>query len=168
MRRAVLAVISSFIGLIALLSYRTPITTASAPNADDSTPPVAAIPSTTTSTPEMTIKPETPDTKHTGTTEPVRTTTTTTPTRVITGSTENTKYGPMQVSATLQGHKILDVKVLKQPNEPGSAALNAKVFNKLHTAVLSAQSAKVAAVSGATDTSNGYTQSLQSALNQAG
>jgi uncharacterized protein with FMN-binding domain len=85
-----------------------------------------------------------------------------------TGSTVNTKWGPVQVQVTISGGKITDVAALQYPNDRGkSVAINAQALPILQSEALTAQSASINTVSGATYTSDGYTQSLQSALDLA-
>jgi uncharacterized protein with FMN-binding domain len=89
-------------------------------------------------------------------------------TRTVTGAVANTQYGPMQVQVTLLGRKITGVKVLQQTNlGTESQQIDANSIPQLTRETLAAQSARINAVSGASYTSAGYTQSLQSALNQA-
>lgn len=86
-----------------------------------------------------------------------------------TGSSVDTMYGPVQVSATISGGKLTDVSVLQVPDRGGyEQQIVAVALPMLHSEALSAQSANIDIVSGATYTSQGYAQSLQSALNQAG
>jgi uncharacterized protein with FMN-binding domain len=87
----------------------------------------------------------------------------------FTGSTEQTPFGPMQVAAVISGGKITDVKVLQRTNQGGrSIQISNQADPMLRSEVLQAQSAKVSTIGGATYTSEGYLQSLQSALDQAG
>jgi uncharacterized protein with FMN-binding domain len=59
--------------------------------------------------------------------------------------------------------------VLQQPNgNPKDAEINAQALPILVQDTLSAQSADIDMVSGATVTSDGYVQSLQAALDEAG
>jgi uncharacterized protein with FMN-binding domain len=93
--------------------------------------------------------------------------TTASATKVITGSVEDTRYGPMQVQVTFDGSKITAVKVLQAPNDDRrSASINEQATPILEQEVLSSQSANVDTVSGATYTSDGYKQSVQSAIDQ--
>jgi uncharacterized protein with FMN-binding domain len=88
--------------------------------------------------------------------------------RMIAGGVANTQYGPMQVEVTLTGKKIDSVKVLQQTNDGSeSQQIDSMSIPKLTSETLTAQSAKIDAVSGATYTSEGYQQSLQSALDKA-
>jgi uncharacterized protein with FMN-binding domain len=88
--------------------------------------------------------------------------------RTLTGAVENTQYGPMQVQVTLTGTKITKITVLQQTNNGGeSAQIDSTALPKLTAEALAAQSARIDAVSGASYTSSGYIQSLQSALDKA-
>lgn len=87
----------------------------------------------------------------------------------FTGSAAQTRYGAMQVEVTISGGKITAVTVLQATDREGrSAQISAEADPILTSEVLTAQSADVQMVSGATYTSEGYLQSLQSALDQAG
>jgi len=75
----------------------------------------------------------------------------------------------MQVQVTVAGGKITKVNVLQQTNFGSySSQVDAMAIPQLTNETLTAQSAKIDAVSGASYTSAGYIQSLQSALDQAG
>jgi uncharacterized protein with FMN-binding domain len=88
--------------------------------------------------------------------------------RVITGHVASTQYGPMQVQVILRGSKITDVKVLQQTDTgTESQQIDANAIPKLNRETLTAQSARIDAVSGASYTSAGYIKSLQSALDKA-
>lgn len=85
-----------------------------------------------------------------------------------TGSTVNTQFGPMQVEVVISGGKITDVKALQTTNFGGrSVQISNQAVPILRQEVLSAQSANVNTVGGATYTSEGYLTSLQSALDKA-
>jgi uncharacterized protein with FMN-binding domain len=87
---------------------------------------------------------------------------------VATGQAVSTAYGPMQVQATLTGGRITGVKVLQQTNLGSlSQQIDASAIPQLTQEALTAQSARIHAVSGASYTSAGYIQSLQSALDKA-
>ena len=91
------------------------------------------------------------------------------PTGTFPGSTVQTRYGPVQVSVTIANGTITEVTALQLTNDGGrSVAISAQAAPILRSEVLSAQSAKVSNVSGATYTSKGYTTSLQAALDTAG
>lgn len=85
-----------------------------------------------------------------------------------TGSTARTTYGPVQVKVTVSGGKINAVDFLQTPtDERESQEINSEAKPLLVKAVLSAQSSHFDFVSGATTTSEGAQQSLESALSQA-
>lgn len=85
-----------------------------------------------------------------------------------TGSTVNTKFGPVQVQVTVATGKMTNVAALQTPGgRQKSIDINQQAVPILTSEALTAQSAKIDNVSGATYTSNGYAQSLQSALDQA-
>ena len=91
------------------------------------------------------------------------------PARTVTGTVANTQYGPMQVQLTLSGTRITKVTVLQRTNDGAeSDEIDATAIPTLTSETLAAQSAHIDAVSGATYTSSGYVQSLQSALDRAG
>ncbi|MEU1943528.1 FMN-binding protein [Streptomyces sp. NPDC059474] len=86
-----------------------------------------------------------------------------------TGDVSDTAYGPVQVSVTLSHGRITAVKALRTPSDrPRSQQIAANAVPRLTQEALSAQNAHIDAVSGATYTSEGYTRSLQSALDHAG
>lgn len=85
-----------------------------------------------------------------------------------TGSVADAFYGNVQVKVIISGGKISDVQFLQYPNDRGhSIELNQYATPILRTEAIQAQSANVDIVSGATDTSYAFQQSLQSALSQA-
>jgi len=89
--------------------------------------------------------------------------------KTVTGKVENTSYGPMQVQLVLTGKKISKVNVLQQTNTgERSTQIDSMAVPQLTSETLTAQSARINAVSGATYTSQGYIQSLQSAVDAAG
>ncbi|MFE0630614.1 FMN-binding protein [Streptomyces sp. NPDC058864] len=84
------------------------------------------------------------------------------------GEPVDTPYGTVQVAATLADGKITTVRVLQAPDENGrDRQIAAYALPRLTREALGAQSARIDAVSGASYTSQGYMQSLQSALDQA-
>jgi uncharacterized protein with FMN-binding domain len=87
----------------------------------------------------------------------------------VTGSVASTRWGPVQVSITVTDGKITAVDVPQYPTGNGKdRQINASALPILTKETISAQSADIDMVSGATVTSEGYVQSLQSALDQAG
>ncbi|MEV0172343.1 FMN-binding protein [Streptomyces sp. NPDC050803] len=88
--------------------------------------------------------------------------------RTVTGSVVDTQYGPVQVRITVSGGKITEAEAVQAPSGGQSTQINGNAVPKLNQAAVAAGSADIDAVSGATYTSNGYKQSLQSALDQVG
>lgn len=87
----------------------------------------------------------------------------------FTGAAESTQFGDVQVQAVISGGKLTNVVVLQVPDRGGYEDQIVQVaVPELKTEALSAQSANIDVVSGATYTSQGYAESLQSALDQAG
>lgn len=87
----------------------------------------------------------------------------------VTGSVADTRWGPVQVQLTVQNGKITAVSVVQYPNGNGrDQEINSYALPILVQETITAQSAKVDMVSGATVTSDGYLTSLQSAIDQAG
>ncbi|MCL4416275.1 MAG: FMN-binding protein [Actinobacteria bacterium] len=77
-------------------------------------------------------------------------------------------YGTVQVKAIIQSGKLTDVQLLSSPNDRSySIEINNSVIPILRAEAINIQSAQVDIVSGATNTSNAFIQSLDSALNQA-
>ncbi|MEU0188095.1 FMN-binding protein [Streptomyces sp. NPDC006207] len=98
-----------------------------------------------------------------------KTTTAAPTTRTVSGPTVQTNYGPVQVRITLTGTRITGATAVQYPDETArSRDINSTAVPKLNRETLAAQSASIDSVSGATYTSTGYKQSLQSALDQAG
>ncbi|MCF2536079.1 FMN-binding protein [Streptomyces sp. FB2] len=87
----------------------------------------------------------------------------------FTGAVEQTPYGPVQVAVTLSHGKLAEVRALQTPSgDARSRAIAGYAVPTLTREALGAQSADIQAVSGASYTSEGYMQSLQSALDRAG
>jgi uncharacterized protein with FMN-binding domain len=85
----------------------------------------------------------------------------------FTGSQADALYGMVQVQVVVQGGRITDVQFLSYPTGHNSDRINAQAMPILTQEAISAQSASVQVVSGATLTSRAFMQSLQSALSQA-
>jgi uncharacterized protein with FMN-binding domain len=89
--------------------------------------------------------------------------------RTVTGGTVTTPYGPMQVKVSLDARTIVAIKAVQVPTDGQRSRMIAEfAVPQLTHEALSVQSAQIDAVSGATYTSQGYMQSLQSALDRAG
>jgi uncharacterized protein with FMN-binding domain len=126
--------------------------------------------STTSSTPSDTSTPSasaTPAPSATASSPAASTPSAATGTKTVTGTAVDTRYGPVQVKVTFEGTKITSVDTVQYPSESGrDVEINSQALPILQQETLSAQSAQIDTVSGATYTSEGYIQSLQSAIDQ--
>lgn len=85
-----------------------------------------------------------------------------------TGSVADAFYGNIQVKAVIQGGKLTDVQFLQYPNDqPNSVQVSMASMPVLKQEAIQAQSARVDTVTGATDTSQAFVQSLGAALASA-
>ncbi len=85
-----------------------------------------------------------------------------------TGAVENVYYGNVQVAVTISGGKITNVKFLQYPNSHyTSVYINQQAMPYLQQEALHSQNSNVQVISGATFTSQGFIQSMQSALARA-
>lgn len=179
MKKIVYAVLATLTGLVLLFSYRTSLD-AVAPTAGGS-----IAPKTTTGTSGGTST-SAPSASGTGTSSSASgtssasgsstsgsssggsSTTSGLKDGTFTGQAADTRYGAVQVAITVSGGEITDVSVPQYPNtERRDEEINAQAIPILISETKSAQNAQIDMVSGATYTSDGYTQSLQSAIDQA-
>ena len=87
----------------------------------------------------------------------------------VSGDVASTQWGPVQVELTIASGEITDVSVLQYPSgNPKDVEINNYALPTLIQETLDAQGSSIDMVSGATVTSTGYVQSLQSALDRAG
>jgi uncharacterized protein with FMN-binding domain len=107
----------------------------------------------------------------TSTTSPTTTTTTTTTTpttatRTVVGTSVNYSYGTLAVSVTGSASHITNVSIasISDGGDSRSQSIDEYAIPLLESQALSAQSANIQGVSGASYTSAGFEQSLQSAL----
>jgi uncharacterized protein with FMN-binding domain len=85
-----------------------------------------------------------------------------------TGSVADAQWGYVQVQAVIQSGKITSVKFLQYPNDRDrSIEINSVADPMLINEAIQAQSANVDIVTGATDSSQAFIQSLSDALTQA-
>jgi len=148
MRRIALWFLATLSTVVLLFGYRT--STSSTMPTVTAAPVVASAPTTTTPATGGAVAPSTS-------------------TATVTGSTASTRWGPVQVQLTVAGRRVTAVDVVQYPDGNGrDQQINSSAIPTLVQETLSAQSANIDMVSGATVTSTGYIQSLQSALDQAG
>lgn len=85
-----------------------------------------------------------------------------------TGTPANAYYGMVKVQATIQNGKLTAVTFLQYPNDRRTSQyINSQAMPLLQREAIQAQSAKVSGVSGASDTSAAFRESLGNALAQA-
>jgi uncharacterized protein with FMN-binding domain len=85
-----------------------------------------------------------------------------------TGSVADAQWGYIQVKATIAGGKLTNVQFLQYPNDRNrSIEINSYADPQLSSEAIQAQSANVDIVTGATDSSEAFMQSLSNALAQA-
>lgn len=155
MRRIVVAVMSTISALVLLFSYHTSTNATSVASGTSTSAGVSPGPTTSSgpagSTPSA-----------------ASTSSASTASQTYTGDAVNTRWGPVQVAITVADGKITAVSAVEYPQNNGrDQQINAYALPILAQEATQAQSAKIDAVSGATVTSDGYTQSLQSAIDQA-
>lgn len=166
MRRAPIVIAGTVAGLVAVLEFHTTppkvtlaggsglqpaanssTSTAGQPASGKSPRPKAARPSATpTSTAKTAGAPAT--------------------TRTATGPRVNYNYGVLSVKVTASGRKVSKISIayLDDAGDPRSQMIDQQSIPILEQQALQAQSANIQGVSGASFTSEGFEQSLQSAL----
>ena len=87
---------------------------------------------------------------------------------MVNGATVDTKYGPVQVQLDVRNGSIVSATAIQYPQSGGrDRQINSYAIPVLQQETVTAQSAQIDTVSGATFTSDGYRQSLQSAIDAA-
>ncbi|MGD0638667.1 MAG: FMN-binding protein [Nitrososphaerales archaeon] len=164
---------ATVVGLVGVLTFHTkpaPLTLgsqsgASATQGSTTTPAAASSSSGASSPPKSGSKTSTP-------TVPATSTPTTIPsaTRRATGAAVDYHYGVLSVSITASGNRISKVSIASL-NDGGnfrSQSIDQQSIPILEQQALQAQNANIQGVSGASYTSAGFEQSLQSALGKLG
>lgn len=171
MKRVLLSVVGTVVGLVALLDFKThghPIAGAlpgaSLPGAGTSTSTSTGAASTDTAgagpnpSSSTTPKSSTSSSSHSAAT-----------TKKVDGTAVETQYGIVQVEVTTRGSTITNVQFLQLTAfDQRSQEINSAAAPILLQETIKAQNSNIDTVSGATFTSEGYIQSLQSALDQVG
>ncbi len=86
----------------------------------------------------------------------------------FTGTVANVYYGNVQVKVTIASGKISNINVLQYPNDnPTSSYISSQAIPMLKSEVIKSQSGNINTITGASYVSEGFIQSLQSALSQA-
>ena len=152
MKRVIIAAVSTVAGLTMLLQFKTrPASNAAVP---------ATTPTTTGSSDTANASGTTPSTSPSASA---------TGTKTVTGDAAQTRYGPVQVKITVSNGTLAAVDAVEYPVESRrDQQINAYAIPQLNQEATSAKSANIDMISGATYTSTGYINSLQSALTKAG
>jgi uncharacterized protein with FMN-binding domain len=111
-------------------------------------------------TPRPTAKPK-------PTPKPTATPTQSTSSGTFEGPQIQSRFGPVQVTLSVQNGQITEVKVSNAPDTARSILIQDQAVPLLKQEVLKAQSASIHMISGATITSRAFEQSLQGALDKA-
>lgn len=150
MRRVILAVAGTVAGLVALLTFRSHVPSASSASAGTAGTTGSGSASGTSSG---------------STGGPIINAKVTAGERAIDGNVTNTAYGPVQVQVLVKNTKIVNVNILEQPSSTvHDLQIGQMAFPQLVSETIKAQSGRIDSVSGATYTSGGYIKSLQSAI----
>jgi len=151
MKKIILAAMTTISGLVMLFSYHTSTQSVATTTPDTDTGATQADPDTSAVAPSSSA---TASTSSSGGT--------------FTGNAVQTRYGAVQVEITVANGTITSAEAIQYPNsDRHDQQINAYAVPILNAEVVKAQSASIDAVSGATVTSNGYLESLQSAIDAA-
>jgi len=175
MKRAALTTVSTVTVIVVLLSSKSATRKSARPPLVApllaSEPPVAPATSPSAAGSSIASDPSTAETvSPTLTATPTRTTAPATKPTSATflGAAVQTRYGPVQIRITYAGGRVSGVVAVQLPSgRSRDAEINSYAVPILESETLAAQSANINSVSGATYTSDGYVQSLQSALDAA-
>jgi len=168
MRRVILAIVTTAVVLVLLLSFKShtstsPLAPAAVAGPDPSTGSTSTGSTSTGGT-------STPATGSSAT--PTATATsggTSAGGRTVTGDVVQTIYGPVQVRITVANGKVTTAEAIQYPDgTPRDSQINAFAIPQLQLETIGVSTPNIDAVSGATYTSQGYIGSLQSALDKAG
>ncbi|HKC27836.1 MAG TPA: FMN-binding protein [Jatrophihabitans sp.] len=157
MKRVLIAITGTVAGLVALLSFKTHAPVAAS---------VAGLPATTPSpspsqSPSPSPSPSSPS--------PSSPSAKSNAAKTYLGQAVQTPYGVVQVKITVTGSHIDSIRLAQLTAfDSRSEEINSFAAPILVNETMSAQNARIDTVSGATYTSDGYLQSLQSALDKAG
>jgi uncharacterized protein with FMN-binding domain len=190
-RRSPIVLVGTAAGLVGLLTFHTKsaqlslgslsqgglvVTTttsiAGGPPRDHSVAPTTAAPTTvapTTAAP-TTAAPTTAAPTTAAPTTAAPTTAAVVTARTATGGSVNYSYGVLSVAATVSGTKLVSVSIasIDDGGSFHSESIDQQAIPILEQEALQAQSASIQGVSGASYTSAGFEQSLQSALTELG
>ncbi len=166
MRRAPIVIVATVAGLAAVLTFHTKpasLTLGSLPGASTTRSSTTTSPTVGSTSGQGSNGTSPPPTSSPTTTSPSAT-------RSATGAAINYHWGILSVSVTVSGTKITKVGIasLDDGGNSRSQSIDQQSIPILEQQALQAQNANIQGVSGASYTSAGFAQSLQSALSKLG
>ncbi|HEY3340243.1 MAG TPA: FMN-binding protein [Propionicimonas sp.] len=170
MKKIVLAVMTTVSGLVMLFSYHTSTQSVAATTPEETdTGNTQSDPGATTTAPSATASAGSTASAGAGPTASASSSASSSGgDGTYTGDAVETRWGTVQVEITVKNGTITSADAVQYPNEnPKDQQINAYAVPVLNAEVVKAQTASIDAVSGATVTSDGYLQSLQSAIDAA-
>ena len=170
MKRVVMSIFGTVVGVVALLSYKahSPLATPSGGLPSAGLPNTSPTAGSTSPAASNTGAPPDPTSKNSPSSRSAQRSTNSTAAG-YTGVAAQTQYGIVQVKITVSGKKITNVALVQLTAfDSRSQEINYQAAPILLQETLQAQSANIDSVSGASYTSAGYAQSLQSAIDKAG
>jgi len=163
--RAIVAIVTTVLGLILLFSFRTPDSVP--PRTAGSAASQAAVVPGSSRQPGSSAGAPTPTAGPVGA-SPAPRASANGGALTTTGDDVPNQFGDVQVQVTFADGKLTDVKALQLPfDRRRSAEISQYVEPYLRSEALQAQSAQIDLISGATYTSMSYAESLQSAIDKA-
>jgi uncharacterized protein with FMN-binding domain len=161
LRRVILAICATAVGLVLLLSFKTH-TQSGATGASPAAALGSPAPGSGAAGPSASGGPVASGSAKSGTAGSAAA-------KTVTGAVWPTIYGPVQVKITVAGGKITAATAVEYPlDTPRDQQINSYAIPQLNSEAVAAGGAQIDTVSGATYTSQGYIGSLQSALDKAG
>jgi uncharacterized protein with FMN-binding domain len=156
MKRAAVVTAATVAGLAGVLGFHTKPATLSFAKPFTAAPPTPSAPSPAPAGPSPSSRSAPP--------------TTSSATRTATGTAVNYNYGILSVAATVSGTRLTNVTIasIDDGGSSRSQSIDQQSVPVLEQEAIAAQSANIQGVSGASYTSAGFQQSLQSALTQLG
>jgi len=159
MRRVILAIVTTAVALVLLLTFKTQTQSAGpagSPASVVGSPAPGGTGTATAASPTGSKPAGSSPTPSGGT-------------KTVTGTVAQTVYGPVQVKITVKDGRITAATAVQYPSgTPRDYQINSYAIPQLNAAAVAAGNAKIDSVSGATYTSGGYIASLQSAVDKAG
>ena len=157
MRRVLLAIVSTIAALVLLLGFKSHSTTSSA-----AVPPAVSSPASGGTGSSAGTGSSTGSGSGSSSSS-------STGSKTYTGDAADTRYGPVQVQITVTNGQVTAAQAVAYPeNDPRDEQINSYAVPELNQEAAAAKNAQIDTISGATYTSEGYIQSLQSALDKAG